>query len=199
VNRTADEDAGLSTEEFRVLRGIGFSGVVETADELHGIEFETDQLIEGFRQRDLVTGEGFLMLTTAGEDLLAQWYQGDRKNFGPEDADRMIDDFRPVDLEVKRLSSEWQAVNASGPDARLDVLVGIKENHQRALSFLDRYGTKLPRLSEYTDRLDAAIDRISAGDENYFVGVTVDSYHTIWFHLHEDILRVLARTRDVEE
>jgi hypothetical protein len=28
---------------------------------------------------------------------------------------------------------------------------------------------------------------------------SVDSYHSVWFHLHEDLLSTLGRTRDDEQ
>jgi hypothetical protein len=50
----------------------------------------------------------------------------------------------------------------------------------------------------HKDRLNAALDRISAGDNDYVSGVRVDSYHTVWFELHEDLLATLGIERGHE-
>ena len=45
-------------------------------------------------------------------------------------------------------------------------------------------------------RLAEALARASAGETDYVSGVRVASYHTVWFELHEDLLRLLGRTRE---
>lgn len=56
---------------------------------------------------------------------------------------------------------------------------------------LDRYGT-------YGPRLQAAMNRISAGDLDWFTRPVIDSYHTVWFELHEDLLASLGIERAKE-
>ena len=51
-------------------------------------------------------------------------------------------------------------------------------------------------LERYLHRLDAAYDNVLAGDLDYLSGARVDSYHTVWFELHEDLLRMLGRARE---
>jgi hypothetical protein len=40
--------------------------------------------------------------------------------------------------------------------------------------------------------------QLEEGDAKWFSGVTCDSYHTVWWHLHEDLLIALgiARSED---
>jgi len=40
---------------------------------------------------------------------------------------------------------------------------------------------------------------LQRGDEKYLVSVTLDSYHTIWFQLHEELIEMAGRTRADEE
>jgi hypothetical protein len=37
---------------------------------------------------------------------------------------------------------------------------------------------------------------VLSGAIDYVSGVKVDSYHTVWFELHEDLLRMLGRSRE---
>ena len=54
----------------------------------------------------------------------------------------------------------------------------------------------LPRLVRYADRLSEALDRVDDGQIEFVSGVKVSSYHTVWFELHEDLLRLLNRKRE---
>ena len=52
------------------------------------------------------------------------------------------------------------------------------------------------RLAVYKQRLDDADDRVLAGEHDWVRGARIDSYHTVWFELHEDLLRMLGRERE---
>ena len=56
----------------------------------------------------------------------------------------------------------------------------------------------LPRLATYTARLQRAADLVAAGDHNYLASPRVDSYHGVWFELHEDLILLAGRTREEE-
>ena len=48
----------------------------------------------------------------------------------------------------------------------------------------------------YKQRLDDAYDKVLAGEHDWVSGARIDSYHTVWFELHEDLLRMLGRERE---
>ena len=54
------------------------------------------------------------------------------------------------------------------------------------------------RLVGYGERLERAVERALAGDTKYVASPRVDSYHGIWFELHEDLIRLAGRTREDE-
>ena len=56
----------------------------------------------------------------------------------------------------------------------------------------------MTRFGPYRSRLQAAFDRTAAGDPQWLTGVSVDSYHTLWFELHEDLLQTLGLDRCAE-
>ena len=53
----------------------------------------------------------------------------------------------------------------------------------------------LDRFGDYGDRLAGALDRVRSGDPDWFTGVMVDSYHRVWFELHENLLATLGIER----
>lgn len=63
---------------------------------------------------------------------------------------------------------------------------------------VQRLGTLAPRLVRYTDRLDRAVERIAEGDHTYVARPIMDSYHTVWFELHEDLIGLCGLTRAEE-
>ena len=56
----------------------------------------------------------------------------------------------------------------------------------------------LDRFGAYGRRLAAALARVEAGDTDWFTGAMVESYHTVWFELHEDLLVTLSIERAAE-
>jgi pyruvate,orthophosphate dikinase len=57
---------------------------------------------------------------------------------------------------------------------------------------------ELTRLGDYGMRLHRALEQAQAGDHRYVASPRVDSYHSIWFELHEDLIRLAGQTREAE-
>jgi hypothetical protein len=55
----------------------------------------------------------------------------------------------------------------------------------------------LERFGAYRLRLSSALEQAMAGNHAY-VADRLDSYHTTWFQLHEDLLTSLGVSRDEE-
>ncbi len=70
--------------------------------------------------------------------------------------------------------------------------------HQKASTYFEQTPASLTRFAEFRTQLDRAIAKLFDGETDYFVGVNCDSYHTVWFRLHEDLLRLLQQERDEE-
>jgi hypothetical protein len=75
------------------------------------------------------------------------------------------------------------------------VLDRLAELHAEALAWLTPLEAGCPRLRGYRVRLDRAIEAARAGDGRYVASPRVDSYHGIWFELHEDLIQLAGRTR----
>jgi hypothetical protein len=56
-------------------------------------------------------------------------------------------------------------------------------------------GAALERYADYGPRLSTALDRVAAGEREWFTKPILDSYHTVWFELHEDLLSTLGIQR----
>ena len=53
----------------------------------------------------------------------------------------------------------------------------------------------VPRLVRYGPRFDAALEQFRAGDRRYLASPLVDSYHTLWFEFHEELIQLSGLTR----
>ncbi len=112
--------------------------------------------------------------------------------------------FEHVNIELKSLITDWQSVNVGGQTvandhsdksydmAIIDKLGGI---HDRVEMILAKLSQGIPRFSFYTAALTQALERAEAGEIEWVSDVKIESYHTLWFELHEDLLRITGNQR----
>lgn len=185
--------------QMRVLRSIAFAGAVGDESEIFGFDAELGDALETLAAGGLIETDGIIAPTPEGIAALEAWYARDRADLSEGERDRLIDAFRPLDLEVKRLASAWQDAEARDNwDARLSTIEALSALHDGALDYLRRNAAAFKRFAEYEARLTHAHDRVIDGETDHIASIRLDSYHTIWFILHEDLLRLLERERDPE-
>lgn len=129
-------------------------------------------------------------------------YYGDlRKN---EDFVAAYEGFERINVELKQLITDWQTVEIAGQrvpndhsDAAHDqrVIDRLGDLHERADKVFARLAAGLPRLQRYRDHLLAALEKAEDGDIQWVSDARIDSYHTVWFELHEELLRLMGRIR----
>jgi hypothetical protein len=78
------------------------------------------------------------------------------------------------------------------------VLARLDDIHEPALRVISTVATQLPRLRRYGQKLSSALDKIHAGDTAWLTRPIVDSYHTVWFELHEELIVAAGLTREDE-
>jgi hypothetical protein len=108
---------------------------------------------------------------------------------------------------MKATVTRWQMREVDGQqvlndhaDAAYDegVLRDLEALHADASAWLAPLTGCLPRLAGYAVRLANARDAALAGDGRYVCSPRVDSYHSAWFELHEDLVLHAGRTRQEE-
>ncbi|MEQ8345604.1 MAG: hypothetical protein RIB84_17485 [Sneathiellaceae bacterium] len=155
---------------------------------------------------EAISGKGAYMLTPKGQAALKAAYpavfaaqRGDAAFTGAYDR------FEAVNRDLKQVITDWQTMEVAGEqvpndhsDADYDagVIDRLGGLHERAEPVLKQLAAALPRLQRYLERLEAALDKVEGGDTAWVSGAKIDSYHTVWFELHEDLLRILERERD---
>jgi hypothetical protein len=184
--------------EIRLLHYLAMEGLAEDEALIGDIDESAGTLqatLDELEANGDVENEGFWYLTDAGEDRLNQRLRERFSEAELEDLEAVYEEFETFDTEFKTLANEWQRMEASaGRDELIDELLAF---HERVDDFFaDREESIRDVYRPYLDELEAATEKLTDGDENYFTGTEVDSYHTVWFRLHDDLLRTLGKDRD---
>jgi pyruvate,orthophosphate dikinase len=141
-------------------------------------------------------------LTAAGKAAASSVIERDRAVAG--DAGALLDEFHGFDGRMKELVTAWQMREVDGEqsfndhsDAAYDasVLSGLAGLHEGAAAWLLPIASKVSRYSTYRSRLDRALGAAQSGDQRFVASPRVDSYHSVWFELHEDLIRLAGRVR----
>ena len=115
-----------------------------------------------------------------------------------------LDAFLDIDHRVKDVVTAWQMRDPQTPndhtDAEYDkgVLERLAAIHDDARAWLGPIEPTIPRFRDYGSRLSRAFEAAKGGDGRFVASPRVDSYHGIWFELHEDLIQLAGRTREEE-
>jgi hypothetical protein len=142
-------------------------------------------------------------LTPEGKERLGEWLEAERATVDQAALTEQYEQFDPHNTTLKELASAWQQRDGEPndhTDAAYDqrVLDGLAALHAEFAPLADRLAALAPRLAPYPARFEAALDRVRAGDHTYFLRPVIDSYHTVWFELHEELIGLLGRNRHDE-
>lgn len=150
---------------------------------------------------------GAFRLTADGKAVAAERIAADAATWGSEQANAALDAFLALDHRMKSTVTAWQMRDVDGQQVFNDhadkaydaaVLADLAALHADTEAWLGPLGAALPRLGVYLRRLARANAAAQAGDPTYVASPRVDSYHGIWFELHEDLIRLAGRSRAEE-
>jgi hypothetical protein len=79
------------------------------------------------------------------------------------------------------------------------VVARLVELHSEAAPVVARLAAALDRFGPYGPRFEAALTRVQANEVDWLTHPLIDSYHTVWFELHEDLLSTLGVERSKED
>jgi len=152
-----------------------------------------------------------LRLTAEGKLHAAAGFVEERATAGlaEDDTGRLLEEFHAVDARMKDIVTAWQIREIGGEqvindhaDAAYDagLLDRLGELHSDTVDWLSPLSTTLRQFAAYATRLTRALDLARGGDQRYMASPRVDSYHSVWFELHEHLIRLAGRRRsDLQE
>lgn len=103
----------------------------------------------------------------------------------------------PLNRRFKNLCTTWQNSTDSG-GSPAPVMTELGEIHHGVLRIVADAAAEATWFAGYPDRFTAAFANVRSGDHRFLTGTQVDSYHSIWFALHEDFLVTLGIDRSSE-
>ena len=185
----------LDEAGWQSLHAVRLRGVVDDADDVVAL-----RIVEvGFAARST---KG-LRITTEGRTAHTTWA---RVVAGDVEAaiERSYQRFLALNQELIRVCNDWQVRPGGAPNdhrdpsydwAVVDRLLAIDD---RVGPILRGVASTATRFGTYRPRLRAARERVAEGETEWLTSPRIDSYHTVWMQLHEDLLLALGRDRASE-
>jgi pyruvate,orthophosphate dikinase len=191
-----------------VIRALGIKGFAMTQGAADAVLSSTDHvqpLLDDLVVDGLAASvAGAYRLTDTGKARAAELVAKEADAWGSERANAALDAFIELDGRMKETVTDWQLkapdVVNDHADADYDrgVLDRLAALHDEAAAFLEANENGFGRLATYRERLSRAFEQARGGDGRFVASPRVDSYHGVWFELHEDLIQLAGRTREDE-
>jgi hypothetical protein len=193
--------------ELAVLQAVRLKGRVHSADlaETLGRDpADIADIVERLTGSGLLVNGTTLRISPSGRARLDTLLAEERDGVDPAPMAAAYDEFRAVNADFKSLVTDWQLKGGPGgvpnahddPDYDAAVLVRLDEVHARVLPIIEAAAEQVPRLKAYSAKLLAAMSKVKDGDTAWLTRPLVDSYHTVWFELHEELIGAIGMTRE---
>lgn len=112
-----------------------------------------------------------------------------------------FEQFLALNHRFKVLVTEYQQAGVTGSDHERWpwFIAEVTSLHSSFKPIVEEVSAKAERLATYGPRFEAAHAALLAGDHTMLVSPLKDSYHTIWFEYHEELIALTGRDRATEE
>jgi pyruvate, orthophosphate dikinase len=200
--------AGETVKMETAVRALTVKGIADAAGMATILRFPEAELAPILEQAVaaglIKSAGGMFSLTPDGKERGAALVGAHREQWGRANAEAALDAFVPFDQHMKTVVTAWQMREVDGQqvindhtDAAYDagVLADVAALHAGVGPWLTGLAGMLPWLAGYAARLDEAALLVAGGDPRYIASPRVDSYHSVWFELHEDLILLAGRTR----
>lgn len=199
----------MISDLHRVMHGIAIKKHAAPAAiaALAGVSVETASatLAAAEASGRVVSADGKYLLSPAGQMILlgeySRFYDELRRDGSFVDA---YERFEIINNDLKSLITDWQTLDIGGQKVSNDhsnadyddrIIGRLGDLHERFEPVLGAMVAREPRLQWYADKLTEALEKAEDGDVAWVSDATIESYHTVWFEMHEDLLRLLGRER----
>jgi pyruvate, orthophosphate dikinase len=199
--------AELTDEACRrllVLKGMA------TAEALAGLARADVDAVEAIMERLATVGQvmtgpgGRFLLTPEGTAAAEACFAAESAQARPH-IEPVLERFHQLNSRFKQVVTDWQLRQVGGesimndhadPEYDASVLTALTvEVHGGICEVIEVVQQGLARIGHYRKRLDDAVAAIGAGDLQMVAHPLKESYHTVWFELHEELIRLSGRNR----
>lgn len=193
------------TTDLRILQALRFKGRAEpellvgaVAGDIASVEHALAGLVAAGVAKE---AKGRYLLTPEGRELLRSAIDEERGAVDQVALRAVYDAFGAHNAALKRLVTDWQLVNGTTPNDHTDaaydaaIVTRLGALHADFLPLAERVVAIAPRLAPYPVRFTDALGRVRSGDHTWIARPMIDSYHTVWFELHEELIGLAGLSR----
>ncbi|NNE74155.1 MAG: transcriptional regulator [Acidimicrobiales bacterium] len=185
----------------------------EAIAEVFGTDLaETETKLAGLAERDLAKFRDGRMsgwsLTPEGRAEGERQLAAELDRSGQRDAVQAVyERFLGLNQGFLELCTRWQVIDADAgvlndhTDAEYDqaIIDELATTDHEIQAICADLSAALARFSSLGPRFAGALARVQAGELEYLTKPMIDSYHTVWFDLHESLLATLGIDRASEQ
>jgi|YelNatPaOPRAMG01_1025707.scaffolds.fasta_scaffold02147_2 DNA-binding MarR family transcriptional regulator len=143
-------------------------------------------------------------ITSRGENAVSEERKTLLERSGQKDLFiRYCEEFEILNKEFKELVSRWQMKDEDGvlvpndhkdPEYDFAIIEKMGTIHEKNKNLIERISKIFPFYKRFINRFEKAYERLTAGEFGYMDRAR-DSYHNIWFELHESLLKFSGMSR----
>ena len=204
----------IDEKEFLVLNHLDiFRSITDIDPVQRSTGFGPEEIaacLSKFKEEEIVTKEMYAgrerwKITPTGEKIANSYRQLILARTGQKEAiAKKFELFETLfNVKLKELVTNWQMKIVEGvpvindhSDSEYDsaILKQIFDVNENVVKTLKEMASDIPMLESYMARLNFAIRKLREGELDYLTR-NKDSYHNVWFELHESILRLWDKER----
>jgi pyruvate,orthophosphate dikinase len=142
-----------------------------------------------------------VMLTPAGREWATQQLAEERSSTDTAPIEAAYGPFELLNHRFKELVTGWQL---AGPDGQHEeafraMVAAVRALDRDLAPVISASAGAVPRLAHYAGRFARALAALAGGDASMLASPMKDSYHTVWFDFHEELICLTGRDRATEE
>ena len=192
--------------ELTVLQAIRLKGRISEEDLVTTLgedPAEVAATLASLTEAGLLVQNKTLRISPEGRERLNSLLAEERSGIDQNALAKSYDEFRAVNNTFKALVSDWQIKDGQPnphDDADYDaaVLRRLDGVHEQVSPIVAAVTALVPRLGAYGTKLNVAVEKVRGGDSIWLARPIIDSYHTVWFELHEELIVASGLTREEE-
>ena len=190
--------------ELQLLQAVRLKGRVSLAELAKTVGADDTAVTETVRRlatAGLLIDGPTVRISRDGRARLAELLAAERQGVDSAAIDAAYAEFRSVNFNFKAMVTDWQLRDSQpnqhdDPEYDAVVLARLDDVHQQVTPILAAVTAALPRLRGYPVKLAAALDKVKSGETAWLTRPLIDSYHTVWFELHEELILAAGLTRE---
>jgi DNA-binding MarR family transcriptional regulator len=192
--------------ELTVLQAIRLKGRISEEDLVATLGEDPADVattLASLTEAGLLVQNKTLRISPEGRERLNSLLAEEHSGIDQNALAKSYDEFRAVNNTFKELVSDWQIKDGQPnphDDADYDgaVLSRLDGVHEQVSPIVAAVTALVPRLSAYGRKLNVALEKVKGGDSIWLARPIIDSYHTVWFELHEELIVASGLTREEE-